>query len=400
MRQHVGFTSLGLLLCLAAMASMADAQDTSNRTLFGNPAVQRELKLSLQQRTKIAAILADMEAEIARKVKESSKEKEAEIASEVLSKQGPRLQEVLTPPQALRLWQIGVQASGPAMFNSNRVLRVLKLTPEQEDVMADLSEKMVKEVTRLATDPKLDLKTIEERADQAKRTYFISVVTILTDEQKTALRELIGKPFELDALKSGYQLPRPLTFVFGVTGRNGFVLLNTKDVQKDLKLQQSQLSDIRAKLKQLDDQLTTVRLSVLKGADKDFPDMTLEEQQRIVKTILDSTYKAYEDRGPELLALLTPEQIMRLDKQLVRVIGARALTVDTIAARVKLTDEQKAAAEKLEAKFDETTAPLRVVQTQSDFEADVFEKHLARFEAAMRSLLTSDQAKVLVEIGK
>ena len=390
-----------LLVLFPIMPAIIAAADLPDRTLLSNRAVQRELRLSLEQREKIAVILAEVEAEIARAKKDAGQEAaESDIADALMAKQGPRFQQVLTPQQSLRIWQIGLQASGPGMFHSSKVQQALDLSPEQQDVLKELSEKLVSQATAFVTDSALDIETVKAKVELARRTCFISSVAILSPEQKSTLRELIGKPFDLETLKPGYQVPRPLTFVYGVTGRNGFLLVRSRDVMRELKLSESQFSDLQTRFQDLDRRLTEARLAVLKPAAKDFPDMTLEEQKSVVRAILDSSRKIVNETRRDILGILAPEQAATLDKQLVRVIGARSIEADSIARRLKLTDDQKIAVAKRIAEFDEATAPLRVVQVQADFDSVPFDKQLATLEADLRSLLSSDQANLLVEIGK
>lgn len=383
----------------------ADAADKRNRTLFGNRAVQRDLKLTAEQQAEITRLLDEMEAEIARQVKEAAEKKqnetEEDIATAVLTRQGPRLQQVLNKQQAVRLWQIGAQASGPDVFHNDRVARVLEYTPDQVKKLADLSEKMAKEVTALALDTKLDPKTLEQKADAAKRECFRASLAVLTEQQQKDLKGLVGRPFNLAMLKYGNgELPRPLTFVFGLTGQNWFVLMSSAETRKELELSKLQTTEFQRILTKADADMTAVRLAVLKGADKDFPDMTAGEQLAVAKKILDSATGIHQDAGRQISKLLTPEQTDKLDKRLVRMIGARSIEADSIAARLKLTDAQKAEFAKLSAKFDERTASLRVVHQQSDFDYQSFDKILKEFEESARAMLTPEQRATLANLAK
>jgi hypothetical protein len=390
-----------IVLQLIFTMSIAHGADKSNRTLFGNAVVQRELKLTDDQKSKINAILSEMEVQIAKAVKavEGDPEQEADIIDSILVQQGPQLEAVLDKPQALRIWQIGLQAGGSAMFNSSRVRRVLNLTPEQLTKMSDESEKTVKRVTLLAKDPGVDRETIEEQAEIAKQESLKSSLAILTTRQRADLQVLLGKPVDVELLKyPDGQAPRPLTFVSGLDGKNGFLLVISK-FKKELQVSESQNNQINEALQKNDKNLTSIRLSVLKGADKSFPDMSVEEQHRIVHTILTESARVHRETKQEVLQILSAEQLRKLEQTLVRLIGARAIEFDTIATRLQLTAEQTATVAKLITEFEETTAPLRVVRDQSKFDSLNFDKALKKLEVAMRSLLTPEQANTLVELG-
>ena len=387
-----------LLLVLFTSLSAGWAGD--NRTLVGNRAVQRELKLSDDQLATINSILAKMEEEIANLKAASGKATDAErIEQVVLAKRGPDLQAVLNGDQANRLWQIGAQASGPGVFNNPRTIRLLMLTREQDEQIAMLLATMAQEMTKLATDPSLNLPTIEQKVQIAQQSCLKSCVAVLSVEQREVFNKLIGQPFELDLLKrSDGVKPRPLTFVFGLGGQNAFVLIGA--MRKDLGLSESQSKQVQALLKKTDQDLTKTRLEVLKGADKAFPDMTAEEQYHVVKTILASAATIHRETTAEIVKVLSAEQYALLDKKLVQKIGARAIESDSIATRLELTDNQKSALTVLTDEFDLATAPLRVVRDQASFDYKSFERKLAEFEVAARQILTPAQKMTLVEIGK
>ncbi|HEY4262372.1 MAG TPA: hypothetical protein VGM98_19580, partial [Schlesneria sp.] len=219
-----------VVLQLICTVSIAHGADKSNRTLFGNAAVQRELKLTDEQKSKISAILTEMELQIAKDMKaaKDDPDEEADIIDSILVRHGPQLESVLDKQQALRIWQIGLQAGGSGMFNSSRVRRVLNLTPEQLTRMSDESEKTVNRVRLLAKDPNVERETIEEQTEIAKQESLKSSLAILTARQRADLQALMGKPFDVELLKyPDGQAPRPLTFVFGIDGKNAFLLVNS-----------------------------------------------------------------------------------------------------------------------------------------------------------------------------
>jgi hypothetical protein len=204
--------SLGLIATLlAASVDVAFSAEISNRTLFGNQAVQRELQLTDEQQEQIDEILTEIEQQIARGVADApadTKEPleasrlEDRIADKVIAKQGPRLMAILDKRQSERYWQIGAQAAGAGVFNNNRVQRVLNLTNEQRTSMAEMSTKMVDEVTKLALDPDLDVATIQQRSTQAQQKHFKDLLAVLTKQQRKDFEQLLGKPFNLELLKS------------------------------------------------------------------------------------------------------------------------------------------------------------------------------------------------------
>lgn len=397
-----------LILAIIAAPTFCTGTETSNRTLLGNKAVQEELKLTADQQAKIAAILSELEDEIEGSLKaqsadgkESDDIDESEIVNSALAKYGPRLQAVLDKDQANRLWQIGAQASGLAVFNNNRTRRVLNLNRSQQEKMADLSDKMVQEVTQLATDPTKNIKEIQEKAKLAEENCRKEYLKLLTDEQRRRFDELLGKPFDLDLLKhADGKKRRSLTFIFGLTGETQFVLTSQPDVRKELALTAEQAEQIQSLAKKADQDVTALRLSTLNAVKADFSEVKDEEKTRIAKTILDGAASINRETNDKVWQILNSEQRDVLNKRLVQLIGARALDSQPIAALLKLTPEQKTAYAKLSAEFDTKTATLRVVRNPTDFDQQTFDKHLSELEKAIRAILTAEQSQQLDKLAK
>lgn len=288
----VGILALALVFVAAAAVI---AQDKAHRTLFGNRAVQRELRLSEEQQARVDAILAEMEREIEDKVKaaegtrtgaQERQQLESRISGEAVARHGPHLQAVLNEDQALRMWQIGAQASGMAVFNNDRARRVLKLTREQMEKMRDLSNEMVAKVKQVALSPELDTATIEREAARARKVCFDGMLAVLTAEQRRDFDQLLGKPFDLELLKrSDEERPPALTFVFGLSGQTSFALVNLPETRRKLGLTDEQSAKIQPILKKADEDVTALRLKTLKSLAADFTKLELDEQRRVATTM-------------------------------------------------------------------------------------------------------------------
>lgn len=400
---------LMLVMSLAVVApTLGRAADNANRVLLGNKAVQRELKLSEEQQAKLDAILEDIEAEIQAKLKDAKvgkpddrREIESEIADAVVARHGTRMQAVLNQEQAIRDWQIGAQASGPAVFNNNRTRRVLQLTPQQLAQMAELSEKMIKEVTSLATNVDKSIAEVKQGAAAAEQNYYQACLALLTAKQRQDFVELLGKPFDQELLsRLAGKKPRSMTFVSGLTGQNQYALVNIPDTRQQLALTDAQASQLQALLKKSDADLTEVRLRVLKSTEQDFAELELDEQRRLVKVILEGAAAIQGETRRKVWQILDAQQREVLDKTLVRLAGARSIESESIASMVKLTADQKAGFAKLMAAFEQKASPLRVVRAQRDFDHETFDKLLAELESAIRALLTPEQLGQLEAMGK
>ena len=299
--QLVGLPILRLiyvLLILNGLVSIGMSGDNRNRTLLGNRAVQRELKLSEEQQAKIDKILAEIEEEIERGVKATGVTKqdapdkfasvEARIAESIIAEHTSRLQAILDQGQALRLWQIGAQASGPDVFYHNRTKRVLNFTRPQLERMAELSDKMVEEVKQLATDVDMDLKEIKQRVVLANKKLFDATLALLSAQQRQSFDQLLGPPFDLELLERADGVkPRSLTFIHGLSGQNQYILANSSETRRQLGLTGEQSEKIQSLVKKADEDLTELRLGTLKSTKVDFAELGLDEKRQVVRTILD-----------------------------------------------------------------------------------------------------------------
>jgi uncharacterized protein (DUF2384 family) len=260
---------------------------------------------------------------------------------------------------------------------------------------------MVEDVTRIATNPAIDLATVKEQVELVKKMLHEHCLEVLTAEQRQKLDELLGKPFDLTLLTNAAGTrPRPLTFVFGLTWQNPYYLLADPDTIKQLGITPAQIEKITALLNQENERLTAVRLGALKKLNSEFSRLSNEDKYRVVRTILDGARDVFRDTNAQALSVLSQQQAEALHRRLVRFIGARAIGADKVAEVLELTPTQKQAFAKANLEFEQKTAPLRVVFQQSDFDSRAFEEQLAAFEATARSLLTPAQVKKLESFGQ
>lgn len=112
------------------------------------------------------------------------------IAVEVLA--GLDKAAVLTPDQKVRLRQIAFQRQGVIAFGTPVVQQVLKLTPNQKEVLKRIIEVMRKRLR--ARRGHLDAG--KETADSLRQNALEKALALLDPEQKRRWEKLKGKPFE------------------------------------------------------------------------------------------------------------------------------------------------------------------------------------------------------------
>jgi hypothetical protein len=260
---------------------------------------------------------------------------------------------------------------------------------------------MVAEVTRIATDSNLDIKTVQQQAALAQQTCLTSELAVLTPGQRRDFNELMGKPFDLALLRrSDGNRPPSLTFIYGLEGRNSYVLLGDHAVQRELRLSAEQSMKVDKIVKEADADLTTIRLDILKHTARDFSELDLAEKRRTVRAILDRAAAVHQKTSLQVRQILTDEQSAKLDAKLIQLIGARALDSESVASRLRLSKEQKSALAALNARFIQAMAPLVVVRQQSDFDHATYDKNLEKLEGAARAILTVEQKQMLDKMAQ
>jgi hypothetical protein len=146
-----------------ALGKGKGGQPTDAMTLFQNPQVQAELKLTDAQLAKLPA---------------------ASLAA---------LAGVLSDQQLQRLRQIYLQQKGSAAVLETDVKTELKITPDQVDkVQAALKEQTRKQNELLAGggfDP--------AKTQEIQKAATAAIADVLTGEQKTGLARMLGQPFQL-----------------------------------------------------------------------------------------------------------------------------------------------------------------------------------------------------------
>jgi Spy/CpxP family protein refolding chaperone len=382
--------------CVAATVS---AQDDTNWELFLNRAVQKDLNLSPEQQAQTDKLIKDLqEATEWMTARGDGKDKERYYKQfvEELDKHGPRFMKLLKPEQQERFRQIELQAIGrDRAFLLERVQKSLQLTEKQTAEFDRIIAAAQAEFKKLAVDVSLDVNTLKERFERGKQDVLARELAVLTDQQRQKFEALFGKPFDLELLENASGVkPRALTVVFPSRGRSATFLLGSKETQQALGLTGDQVSRLTEIIDRSNRELTAVRLGILKKGDKDFRDLSEDDKRKTAKKILADAEPIRQAATQDVRKVLTPEQADKFDDQAIKIFGPRAIEADAIAARLKLTDDQKAAFAKLIAEFDDATAPLIVVRRQTDLDKK-YDAAMKKLDTDIFAILTPDQRKML-----
>jgi len=224
-----------------------------------NKQLQDELKMDKEQVDKLTAALAkvreDLKDDLAALFnRETSQDERAKIVKKLGEANAKAVETVLKPEQTKRLHQIENQQAGVGMFTKEDVQKALKLTDDQKDKIDEINKELQKDLRELGGgrggfggfgNPE----TTAKRQELQKEA-MASIRKTLKDDQKTALKDLTGEPFELQ-------------FTFG--GGGGFgggrgtpgKVLST-GAQDQLKLSAEQKKKLEDLQKEVDDKLAQI----------------------------------------------------------------------------------------------------------------------------------------------
>jgi Spy/CpxP family protein refolding chaperone len=174
--------------------------------LLTNKSVQDELKLTDEQKDKIKTALDKVredqkDAFATMRDRQAKEEDRAEARKKVTEATTKALDGILKKEQEARLKQIQLQQEGVRVFVNSDVQSALKLSDEQKDKIKTIVEDTGKE-TREAFQG-LNFQDREKMAEARKKVEALTkeatekIETILKDDQKKALKDMMGEKFEI-----------------------------------------------------------------------------------------------------------------------------------------------------------------------------------------------------------
>ena len=217
-------------VCFAALAAVSVSQTRTQRgfrwrtpsVIAGNPTVlldrddvRSDLRLSDDQRVKLDELRFHLMGEIrtlfANRTPPSDTVDPAQQQEEIdtrrkqfqaLAKEGAdKAQKVLTAAQRKRLQEIAVQLTGNSAALNPEIQKDLSLSSDQKDKIADLAQK-ASTATRTAYGKVFtgDITMDAAQATGAKNEQILAeqIGKVLTEPQRTKLKDLSGRPFKAD----------------------------------------------------------------------------------------------------------------------------------------------------------------------------------------------------------
>lgn len=192
--------------------------------LANNKALQDELKITDEQKTKLEAV-AKEQMEKAREAgrggfNRDASDEERKAAREKMEKAAAEsrkaFEEVLDKDQVKRLHQINYQYMGIRAFSDKEVQSALKLTDDQKESIKSIADEYNRErmeIMRGAFQPgerpsEEDRKKMQDKTNALQKDAEEKIAAKLTDEQKKAWKDLIGEKFDVSKLTMQQRRPR------------------------------------------------------------------------------------------------------------------------------------------------------------------------------------------------
>ena len=178
--------------------------------LLTNPGVQQELKLDATQIEK-AKEVADKAREKMTASRDSLQslqgderfKKMAELNKEVNDEANKSVAAFLSKDQIHRLHQIQHQVQGAQAFSDEHVQTRLKLTDAQKTEIAAINTEAREKMRSIFQDAGGDREAAMAKTTELRKETLAKIESKLTDEQKTAYKELLGAPFKFEPRPGG-----------------------------------------------------------------------------------------------------------------------------------------------------------------------------------------------------
>jgi len=212
MRKFLLTVALACLVCTPVLAQRFGAGQGRDMSamLLGNADVQKELKLTDEQKKDIAAASKEMRDAMT-KAREDMDFSNIAKVMEDYGKSVAKVKDKLTSEQKKRLLGIEAQqaekANSVAIFKNADVAKTLKLTEKQKDIVADY-EKDVKELMEDAKGDRTKMFAAFQKLQTMGKDSFAKLTKTMSETQKTAWKELKGDEFKLNLGGAGGFRPK------------------------------------------------------------------------------------------------------------------------------------------------------------------------------------------------
>ena len=172
--------------------------------LLSNKSVQQELKLDSEQTEKATKWSEEQRAKFTEardKFKDLSDDERRTKMQEMMKTSTEESRKAITallkPEQLKRFDEISLQQRGIQAFTDAKVQEQLKITDEQKTKLADIAKEIGDKRREVMQDNQGDFAAIREKMAPITKEAHEKAAALLTAEQKSTWKDLIGSHFEI-----------------------------------------------------------------------------------------------------------------------------------------------------------------------------------------------------------
>lgn len=201
------FLTVGMLAIAAGPASAQQGRGGmggGGAMLLVNKGVQKELKLNDEQTEKVETFAREWGAKMREEYQglNDLSEDERRTKMQELNKGRAEalhkgLAEIMKPEQHKRFEQIDLQVSGSNAFATPKVVEGLKITDEQRAKIRQVNEDLRQTMADAREDFQNDREGAMKQMLEGRKAASEKVMAMLTEEQKSSWKEMVGEPFEV-----------------------------------------------------------------------------------------------------------------------------------------------------------------------------------------------------------
>ena len=208
----VGFLATALAIPVVAQAQgqrgggMGMGGGMAGPGLISNPAVQKEIKLTDEQKGKATSFSEEYRSQMG-DLRDLSPEERTTKLQKMNAEGMKDVEKMLKPEQSKRFKEIIFQVRGMANLADPEIAKALKVTAEQSDKVKNLTEAERSEIQEARQDAGDDRAAAATKTTAIRKATMTKAMALMTPDQKSMWKEMAGEPFELPAMGGGGRPP-------------------------------------------------------------------------------------------------------------------------------------------------------------------------------------------------
>lgn len=195
--------ALTLVTVGSAFAQRGGFGQRGGANLLQRAEVQTELKLTDEQKTKVASMLETLGEERRGRfqdLRDASAEERQKVMAQWQMEETKKVNAILNPDQQKRFRQISLQQEGPMALSRPDVADELKLTDDQKMKVQEARAIMMEKQGVIREEAQGDREAMRSKMEALRKETNDKIAAVLTDEQKTKWKEMCGTPLTLAPL--------------------------------------------------------------------------------------------------------------------------------------------------------------------------------------------------------